>query len=136
MKKIVLLVSLAALVGCGDDDVVPGSDAGTGDTGMLIDGGGEDTGMCTPSAEVCNGADDDCNGMVDDALMGASCPLTEGVCAGAVQRCGGALGFLDCDAASSGANSEAVEAPCDGMDTDCAGSTAESCPCAACATSA
>ncbi len=44
-----------------------GQDAGGVDANVPSDAGA-DAGMCTPTAEVCNGVDDDCNGVVDDGF--------------------------------------------------------------------
>ncbi len=84
----------------------------------------------SPAAtEVCNGVDDNCDGNTDEDLTGPSCELTDGVCAGAVARCGGADGFLTCDATDYGDSYEATETLCDGLDNDCDGSTDENCTC-------
>ncbi|MEM9069116.1 MAG: MopE-related protein [Myxococcota bacterium] len=80
-------------------------------------------------AEVCDGVDNDCNGTADDELTGPSCDLTEGVCAGAVARCGGEDGFVTCEAADYGATYESDETLCDGLDNDCDGTTDEGCMC-------
>ncbi len=79
--------------------------------------------------ETCDGADNDCDGTTDEDLTGPSCGLTDGVCAGATARCGGEDGFLACDATDYGADYEATEAACDGLDNDCDGTTDEGCPC-------
>ncbi|MCB9619734.1 MAG: hypothetical protein H6724_09850 [Sandaracinus sp.] len=55
--------------------------------------------------------------------------MTDGVCAGATARCGGEGGFLTCDTADYGADYEATETLCDGLDNDCDGTTDEGCPC-------
>ena len=67
-----------------------------------------------PAAETCNGADDDCNGIVDDALDGA-CVRTNafGTCAGQRACTAGQWGACD-------ASEPAVEA-CNGADDDCDG---------------
>ncbi|MEM9865558.1 MAG: MopE-related protein [Myxococcota bacterium] len=90
-------------------------------------------GVVEPSPEVCNGQDDDCNGMSDDNLMLPSCALTEGVCAGTTQQCGGAAGLLACTGADYGPNyvadedGAANEGLCDGFDNDCDGVADEGC---------
>ncbi|MBW1871224.1 MAG: hypothetical protein JRJ19_04115, partial [Deltaproteobacteria bacterium] len=80
---------------------------------------------CSDNPEVCDGFDNDCNNDIDD-LTGPDCPLQVGVCAGATQPCGGAAGWLNCNAASYGNDYEANdESTCDGLDNDCDDSTDE-----------
>ena len=81
------------------------------------------------AAETCNGVDDNCDGATDEDLSAPSCEHTEGVCAGARARCGGAGGFLACDATDYGADYEEAEVACDGLDNDCDGTTDEGCTC-------
>jgi hypothetical protein len=80
-----------------------------------------------PTAESCNGKDDDCNGVVDDALTTPpnNCIQT-GPCAGAKPVCGGAAGWkcnyqavnpkIEVDATGALA---LVETMCDGFDGNC-----------------
>ncbi|MCA9559448.1 MAG: putative metal-binding motif-containing protein, partial [Myxococcales bacterium] len=71
-----------------------------------------------PAAEVCNGADDDCDGSLDEEAsdVGAPCTVGVGACesSGAMQCVGGALA---CDASPGQSLSE----DCDGLDNDCDG---------------
>ncbi|MEM9069624.1 MAG: MopE-related protein [Myxococcota bacterium] len=110
---------------CVDED---GDGYGEG-CDLGLDCNDDDENISPAVTEVCDGVDNDCNDAIDDELTGPSCALTEGVCAGATARCGGADGFLECDATDYGANYEADETACDGMDNDCDGSTDEGCPC-------
>ncbi len=77
-----------------------------------------------PSAEVCDGLDNDCDGVADNDLSDQPvCPLRLGVCAGTAQVCasGAYQGF--CDATTYGPNFQTVESKCDGLDNDCDGIT-------------
>lgn len=56
--------------------------------------------QCHPSAEVCNGLDDDCDGQIDDGVLNAC------------DECGPVPGEV-----------------CDGIDNDCDGAIDEGCPC-------
>ncbi len=110
---------------CVDED-----DDGYGE-GCALGADCDDTNAAvSPAAtEVCNGVDDNCDDQADEDLTGPSCALTDGVCAGAMARCGGADGFLTCDATDYGADYEASETLCDGLDNDCDGDTDEDCTC-------
>jgi hypothetical protein len=74
---------------------------------------------------ICDGLDNDCDQLVDEELIGALCPLQDGVCSGSRQLCGGAGGFQTCDSATYEAYIspyyEEIEITCDGLDNDCDG---------------
>jgi hypothetical protein len=77
-----------------------------------------------PAADdaTCDGRDDDCDGETDEDAPEVPCPLQEGVCAGAVQRCQGGR-YTDCDYGPL--HTPGVDANCDGRDEDCDGETDE-----------
>ncbi|MDF1565864.1 MAG: MopE-related protein [Deltaproteobacteria bacterium] len=70
----------------------------------------------------CDALDNDCDGSTDESLVGASCPLQQGVCAGVRQACSGGT-WQACD---YGPAYQAAEATCDGLDNDCDGAVDES----------
>ena len=74
-----------------------------------------------PIAEICNGLDDDCNGVVDnDIPSDGACSVGTGVCQSAgVFICTG--GTYACDATPGLAGTEI----CNGLDDDCDGTTDE-----------
>ncbi len=80
------------------------------------DAGWTDCDAAVPAAELCNGLDDDCNGMIDDGLP-ETIPCVEdngfGSCDGAA-LCLGTTGWA-CQAPVPAAES------CDGQDNDCDG---------------
>ena len=75
-----------------------------------------------PSAEQCNGLDDDCDGVVDDGIVaggltvGAACSVGLGACArNGVVVCAPASGEIACNAEVGQPAAEA----CNGLDDDC-----------------
>ncbi len=88
------------------------------------DGVGDACDPCVPVAEICNGADDDCDGEVDEGEPGAGVACDSGdagECAAGESACvGGAVACLPLREAG-------VEA-CDGLDNDCDGATDEGLP--------
>jgi len=98
-----------------EPDAGPGGSGGEGGIGGT---------PCVPSAEVCNGADDDCDNQVDENFeVGAGCESDDpGVCQ--------AAGMIECQPDGTAAcNAEAGEPAeqefCDGLDNDCDGQTDE-----------
>jgi uncharacterized repeat protein (TIGR01451 family)/MYXO-CTERM domain-containing protein len=75
--------------------------------------------VCVPSgAEVCDGADNDCNGTIDDGFnVGMACSVGLGVC--------NAAGVITCDGTGGSACNATPGTPtaeiCDGLDNDCDG---------------
>jgi hypothetical protein len=86
-------------------------------------------GMCTgrvlPATETCNGVDDDCDGAADDGLLAPPASRQSGVCAGSVQVCMGASGFVDPDYTMTAGYQATESGACDGVDNDCDGRTDE-----------
>jgi hypothetical protein len=81
----------------------------------LVDEGGICQ-ICSPTVESCNGRDDDCNGATDDNPVDTNkpCGLSLGECSSGVTVCNN--GKLEC----SGAVGPTAEV-CDGLDNDCDG---------------
>jgi hypothetical protein len=79
---------------------------------------------CNPSPEICNGSDDDCNGLVDDGVGPQGCAITNsfGSCPGTAP-CAGTPGCLTSPAGCYGAcNAQTPAAEiCDGKDNNCDG---------------
>ena len=106
-----LFGSFLAGCACGDtrikpiDPVAPGFDAGT-----CVDRG--DCPGCNPTAEVCNGVDDDCDQAIDEDLRTVDCGV--GACARVVPGC---LGGAPATCMPLGPSGET----CNGIDDDCNG---------------
>jgi hypothetical protein len=102
-----------------------GSDAGTCRPGTQRCSAGLWTaceGGVDPADERCDGKDNDCDGLTDNAVIGApSCEMQAGVCAGAHVACVDGGFAARCDSFDYGAFYETVEATCDGRDNDCDG---------------
>ena len=122
-----------------DDDCNGQSDDGLAPTGCEVsnDHGtcagtstcqGEQGWVCdaaTPGPDLCNGADDDCNGVIDDSFptVGAACDGDdEDVCAGGTWACSTDGLTLVCE------GDAATPEACNGADDDCDGETDEDWP--------
>ncbi len=80
-----------------------------------------------PTAEICNGLDDDCNGQVDEGNPGggAACNTgLHGVCASGINTCqGGNLWCLQTEQATAEICGDGLDNDCDGVvDNGCGGS--------------
>jgi hypothetical protein len=91
------------------------------------------TGGVTASAEVCDGRDNNCDGLIDNGVtppIGFRCNTrgteTTGVCAMDTVTCNGATSTFVCNYPSTYRNL-AAEAYCDGLDNNCDGSVDEGC---------
>ena len=71
--------------------------------------------------EICDGVDNDCNGLIDDNVLGATITCkNKGVCAGTLPRCSGSSGYT-CTYPSTYQDLEDTAMGCDGKDNDCDG---------------
>ena len=73
----------------------------------------------TPTAEICDGIDNDCDGITDNNLTPVLCAEQSGVCAGSTETCLGISGYA-CDTRII-PDYEFYEISCDGKDNDCDG---------------
>ncbi len=103
--------NLGDKLGCGTLGLCAGSRTCTSS-------GWSDCSGSSPSAEACNGQDDDCDGQTDEDLNGKPCGLAADLWCQGLTTCDAALG-LGCTASPSGAE------VCNGHDDDCNGKTDE-----------
>jgi hypothetical protein len=105
---------------------------GSGDTATW----GDCVGSGAPSAEICNGIDDDCNGTVDEGCAcapgatracfgGPAGAETKGICKAGVQTCGSTGQWGACE----GQVLPQASDPCNGVDDDCDGVVDQACEC-------
>ncbi len=81
-------------------------------------------GSVEPRDEVCNGADDDCNGEIDDGFdVGAACEGV-GACGAGTVECRSPVATR-CSTEPGGSRDEAAGEGCNGVDDDCDGVTDE-----------
>ncbi len=75
----------------------------------------------SPSAEICDGLDNDCDD-TDDNIAATDIPLAslqDGVCNGALQVCSGVGGWVEPNYFSYSSDYGADEVTCNGLDNDC-----------------
>jgi Notch 1 len=107
-----------------------GSDVGICEPGTTVCQGGAPRcqGETGPGAEVCNGLDDDCDGLVDEdpdgsgpgKLPGVGAPCSQADAGAPSAGCSGSIVCKNGDLSCSGLGSGGVEV-CDGLDNDCDG---------------
>jgi hypothetical protein len=86
---------------------------------------GDCTGDVTPSAEVCNGLDDDCNGAVDDGFADLACGV--GACARTTPACAGGAAQSCTPGAPSAEVCNGIDDDCNGLVDDATGTSCELC---------
>lgn len=77
-----------------------------------------------PAADLCNGADDDCDGTVDNLPQEVTCAVTATLADGTVASCSGTPTCKDGKQLCEGAQTPEAES-CDEKDNDCDGNTDE-----------
>jgi hypothetical protein len=103
------------VVGCGGTPELPPIDGGVPTDCKIND--------ATNGIEICNNRDDDCNGLVDDAMNGGALKQAcSSLCGGGTEQCVRGQ-WTGCTAKTPAAET------CNGADDDCNGETDEGCDC-------
>ncbi|MHC4837224.1 MAG: TolB family protein [Planctomycetota bacterium] len=87
---------------------------------MVVDAAPE----CEPTDEICNDADDDCDGRLDEGLGKGGFCQPDGECGGGELECDDE-GGVRCSTAPGGTDDESAAEICDDLDNDCDGEADE-----------